>query len=436
METIWNNLLTKFDSEESVAFMLFLIGAFLIGLLLAWLIHGGRARKRKREINRLQTEMTDWKVKNARLQEELELKDADLIRANREVEEWSETVKELHGERAQLADQLALAQQENQQLTVAANGYIDNIEALNNQIIGLKTRIGSGDAAGSGDRGDIAAVSARYENRLSEMEARLAQLETIRAELDATRGRGIENEPPLVAAAALPPETDGAEDSDPDTELGYSRNGDEVVEVVGAQTDDDLGILEDIDENGRAALTEQLGAKIPAPIVLGDRDDLTMIKGVGPFLQKQLNEIGVYNFEQIAGWSEGEIDRVTEAIGYFPGRILRDDWVGQASRLQEIQSNYPDALEVGIRAKAHNSDDLKIVEGIGPAIEKLLKENDVPDLVTLAQLSYEQLKDILSIGGNKFRMHDPMTWPDQANLAVAGKWKQLEDLQERLKGGK
>ena len=457
MEKIWNNLLTRFDSEESIAFMLFLIGAFLIGLILSWLIHGGRARRRKREIDRLNTEVADLKVKIAQQQEEIELKDADLIRANREVEEWSETVKQLHAERHEQTQHYETLQQQNAPLSQAANGYIETIDALNNQIIGLKTRVGNGGGSGPSVAADedVTAVSARYESRLSELEARLAQLESIRAQMgngdavDAgavTRGRGIENEPPLIAAAALPP-LDGGKSDDAVEEpvRKKSPDGDEVVGRIidtGADpnptdNDGDLGVLETVDNGGRAALTERLGAKIPAPIVLGDRDDLTMIKGVGPFLEKQLNEIGIYRFEQIAHWNEGEIERVTEAIGYFPGRILRDDWVGQAARLNEIRENYPNALEVGaMRAKQQNIDDLKVVEGIGPAVEKLLKANGVRTLNDLRNTSYERLREILDSGGSKFRIHDPMTWSDQAGLAAVGKWRQLEDLQQQLRAGR
>lgn len=62
-------------------------------------------------------------------------------------------------------------------------------------------------------------------------------------------------------------------------------------------------------------------------------DDLTRIKGVGPKLATRLGELGVSNFEQIAGWSEADIDRIDAQLGRFEGRIRRDDWVAQARLL-------------------------------------------------------------------------------------------------------
>ncbi len=60
------------------------------------------------------------------------------------------------------------------------------------------------------------------------------------------------------------------------------------------------------------------------------KDDLTKIKGIGPFIEKRLNMIGIYTFQQLADLSPELVDRVGAAIEFFPHRIVRDDWVGQA----------------------------------------------------------------------------------------------------------
>lgn len=65
----------------------------------------------------------------------------------------------------------------------------------------------------------------------------------------------------------------------------------------------------------------------------GEKDDLKLISGVGPFIEQKLNKIGIYTFEQIASLSIEQTEMITEAIEFFPGRIQRDDWVGQAQRL-------------------------------------------------------------------------------------------------------
>jgi hypothetical protein len=80
--------------------------------------------------------------------------------------------------------------------------------------------------------------------------------------------------------------------------------------------------------------------------------------------------------------------------------------------------------------------DLKIVEGIGPKIEELLKKNDIRNWKDLATTDAMQLRTILMQGGDRFQMHDPSSWSDQAALAVEKKWTELEEYQELLIGGR
>jgi len=65
----------------------------------------------------------------------------------------------------------------------------------------------------------------------------------------------------------------------------------------------------------------------------GGADDLKTIKGVGPALETLLNEMGVYHFDQIAGWSVEEIAWVDDNLLKFKGRVSRDNWVEQAKIL-------------------------------------------------------------------------------------------------------
>lgn len=64
-----------------------------------------------------------------------------------------------------------------------------------------------------------------------------------------------------------------------------------------------------------------------------EADDLKAIVGVGPFLEKKLHAIGIYTFRQIARFTQDDIDHVNDVIEYFPGRIKRENWVGQATEL-------------------------------------------------------------------------------------------------------
>ncbi len=61
----------------------------------------------------------------------------------------------------------------------------------------------------------------------------------------------------------------------------------------------------------------------------GAADDLKRIRGIGKVNESRLNALGIYHFDQIAAWKRPEILWVGTYLS-FPGRIDREDWVGQA----------------------------------------------------------------------------------------------------------
>lgn len=62
-------------------------------------------------------------------------------------------------------------------------------------------------------------------------------------------------------------------------------------------------------------------------------DDLKLIKGIGPGLEKELNGLGVYQFEQMAGFKKADLKWIDDNLTAFKGRCFRDDWTGQAKAL-------------------------------------------------------------------------------------------------------
>ncbi len=67
----------------------------------------------------------------------------------------------------------------------------------------------------------------------------------------------------------------------------------------------------------------------------GKADDLKKIKGVGPKLEKLLNSLGFYHFDQVANWTAEEVAWVDANLEGFKGRVSRDGWVDQAKTLAE-----------------------------------------------------------------------------------------------------
>ena len=85
---------------------------------------------------------------------------------------------------------------------------------------------------------------------------------------------------------------------------------------------------------------------------------------------------------------------------------------------------------------AKKPDDLKRIEGIGPKIENLMHADGVKTFSKMSKTSVKRLRTILEKGGPRFVMHNPDTWPEQAGLAALGEWTKLDQLQDRLNGGR
>ncbi len=81
------------------------------------------------------------------------------------------------------------------------------------------------------------------------------------------------------------------------------------------------------------------------------------------------------------------------------------------------------------------ADDLKLVEGIGPKIEELFHAAGYKTWASVAQADVNNLKKILEDAGERFKMHDPTTWPRQCQLMVDEEWADLKKYQEFLDGG-
>ncbi len=65
-----------------------------------------------------------------------------------------------------------------------------------------------------------------------------------------------------------------------------------------------------------------------------DSDELKRIKGIGPVIEETLNDLGIYQFKQIASWEAQNISWVENFLA-FPGRINRENWIEQAKTLEE-----------------------------------------------------------------------------------------------------
>lgn len=106
--------------------------------------------------------------------------------------------------------------------------------------------------------------------------------------------------------------------------------------VASQETAESLEVAPSAATPAPEATPEPTSEQAPAEsAVSAEVNDLKVINGVGPAIERKLNDAGIFSYRQIADWSEGDIDRMEETVlsGRFAGRIRREDWVGQAKSL-------------------------------------------------------------------------------------------------------
>ncbi|MDG1874772.1 MAG: DNA-directed RNA polymerase subunit beta' [Mariniblastus sp.] len=182
-------------------------------------------------------------------------------------------------------------------------------------------------------------------------------------------------------------------------------------------------------------------APAPAPIESAPAEDLTLIEGIGPAIAGHLNAAGISNYAQLASTSPDQIRVILDNVGGY-GAHDPSTWpdqsqlaaAGEWDKLKEWQLQLDGGKPSDIAPAPVEIEDLSKIEGIGPKIAEHLNANGITTFAQLAQVSSEQTKSILEVGG--YSAHDPATWADQARLAAAGEWDKLSQWQDELNGGK
>ena len=68
----------------------------------------------------------------------------------------------------------------------------------------------------------------------------------------------------------------------------------------------------------------------------GKGDDLQVLEGIGPAMEKLCHELGFFHYDQIAGWGPAEVAWMDSNLKGFKGRVTRDKWVRQARLIGEV----------------------------------------------------------------------------------------------------
>jgi predicted flap endonuclease-1-like 5' DNA nuclease/predicted nucleic acid-binding Zn-ribbon protein len=417
-----------------------LIGAAILGGLIGWFLRkikmqpmlmalNGDLSKSQKEygdlnINygSLQTEKSEADKYNLDLQAQLgdlkakfEKSEADLTIANQSLVMNGKAIAQLETD---LKEKDVLIGEKDAALAVCAG--------LSTDIEGLKAQLSAKDkslAASAGLSGDIDGLKAELGNlkaQLSEKELALAASVALAGDLNGCQSKVATLE---AKEAKLQQELTLLQAEINDLRASANTRDVEGGLMMGAglgseETDQDA-ILAEIKANASGIPLEDLGAALE-----NSRDNLLRINTITPWQEAKLNAAGINSYLQLARMQEEEAKLIAGVAQLDADTIESEDWKGQAR-----------ALLAGIAAVV-SKDNLKKIEGIGPKIEQLCFNNGIYTFKALANTKASVLLHILKEGGSRFRMHNPATWPKQAEMAANGEWDALKVWQDKLDGGK
>lgn len=338
--------------EITVTHIALLAVAAIAGVVAGWIVRGQRAAQEKTAIS------AGWQD-----QVDAQRKEHDrLVDQNKGLMEQISQYQASNKDAKNRARELAAAVQEAYERRDTLQREIKDIRANLESAVTARERLKSDIASLDAERDQMRAKDekiARLARELENWQSRVPPLierfrqrneeaTRLEAELNTARQRIRELE---FAQAAGQTRIESVNDPDELTDGREASNdpqerGDEALPAGAAW--DDIGDASEIDEaaDGADKSDEMRADSEAAPNVLVARDDddampnrlrddLKMIKGIGPAIEKTLNELGIFRFQQIADMSEYDIDRVANRLKGFRSRIYREDWIGQARMLRD-----------------------------------------------------------------------------------------------------
>ena len=328
--------------EITVIHIAALFIALLFGIVLGWLVRGGRSKSEKAAIN------AGW-------QEQLQAQRSEherLLDQNKSLMEQNSQYQASNKDAKMRASELSDALKEAFERRDELQRQIKDIRGDLEVVVGERDQLQS-DMQGQASRDDSVSAALREKDEriekltqelanwqdrvpplIESFRARNAEAEQLEAELESARER-------IAATERLEAELESAQERIAGLE---SMLGSEQTRVEPIDQDalrDGMDASNDPHEEQTSADEAAVHDSMHnAATNLGiGGDDLQLIKGVGPAIEKTLNEMGIFRFDQIAAMSEYDIDRVARRLKGFHSRIYREDWMGQARALQDQKAS-------------------------------------------------------------------------------------------------
>ena len=147
---------------------------------------------------------------------------------------------------------------------------------------------------------------------------------------------------------------------------------------------------------------------------------------------KVTEKITYHNYENDSDITKDSIDIILdEREENYKHKInLKTETLKNQKKEKNVDKMFQSVASNLAKQKKQN---LKIIEWIWPKIEKIINNNWIYSYKDLANTEINKLKEILSSANKRYTvLHNPTTWPKQANMANNWNFKELKNYQDKL----
>lgn len=184
-----------------------------------------------------------------------------------------------------------------------------------------------------------------------------------------------------------------------------------------------------------SAVLYLLAAAFLAALLIWGRDDAMAASGTLAANGTSSTAKRVSYFASTAA-AEPKVDEPVEELPPSEDPVAEDPVDVEPIVAESVADRAKPLTAAALPDEGAADDDLKKIEGIGPKIAGLLKEDGIRTFAQLAAAEVTRLQDVLDRAGSRYKLANPETWPEQAGCAAAGRWEDLGTLQDQLKGGR
>ncbi len=345
--------------EGSIAWAILLI-SFVTGVIITWLIWRNKVKQLERQVANEKALALQHQTALTKAQEEIELKEGDLKKAGLANIKLRQDLEVISQQKDDYMAELAVAKDQVKDISLLNNNHKQNIEGLENQILGLKTKnnelaSASENKISANTNVEVYTLKTKLTKTNSDLATAMVALKNLEEERDALK-KANENQPIPMAAPAPTPISNGTA---PIPTNVVRRVVQQKVEATAPKPTVTKRVVRrkssPAPKKAEAKVVAAPIKKAPAkkkPVKKVEKESLRKVEGIGPKIEQLLHDNGILNFKQLSKAKATKLKKILSDAGSRYKMHDPTTWPEQAAMAAKGEwgklKSYQDFLKGGV----------------------------------------------------------------------------------------